>query len=111
MKHFALILWLVLEASLVGAQTLPEDPDARREATERERIHRTRASEQSKFVALEAQCYSRFAVNDCLAEVRSQRREVLGDLRRQEISLNDAQRKRRGAEQLLRSDERLQRLP
>jgi colicin import membrane protein len=51
-------------------------------------------------------CYQRFAVNDCLLDSRRARREVMADLRRQEVSLNDAQRKRRAAEQLLRSDEK-----
>jgi hypothetical protein len=38
--------------------------------------------------------------------VRRARRDVLADLRRQEMSINDAQRKRRAAQQLLRADEK-----
>ena len=108
MKYLAFVLCIVLFVPGARAQSELEieDPITQRDALERERIQQTRASEQAKFVAQEAQCYARFAVNDCLREVRSHRREVLGDLRRQEISLNDAQRKRRGAEQLLRSDAR-----
>ena len=113
MKTFILALWMVLAAVPVRAQldTGADHSDALRESEERERIRQTRASQQAQFTAQDARCYARFAVNDCLAEVRSNRREVLGDLRRQEISLNDAQRKRRGAEQLLRSDERSIRTP
>lgn len=79
---------------------VPEEPEAR----ERARIRAARASEQERSAELERACYARFAVNDCLIEVRRARRDVLADLRRQELSLNDAQRKRRAAEQLLRSD-------
>ena len=111
MKNLALVILLGLVAPPMLGQPAPADTIAQREAVERERIRQTRAVEQSQFAAQEAQCYTRFAVNDCLAEVRSRRREVLGDLRRQEISLNDAQRKRRAAEQLLRSDERAPRAP
>ena len=111
MKNFALAMLLVLVAPPILGQPAPEDTVAQREAVERERIRQTRATEQSQFEAQEVECYRRFAVNDCLVEVRSRRREVLGDLRRQEISLNDAQRKRRAAEQLLRSDARAPRAP
>ncbi len=111
MKNLAVAIWLALVAPALLGQPAPLDTIAQREAVERERIRQTRAAEQSQFTAQEVECYRRFAVNDCLADVRSRRREVLGDLRRQEISLNDAQRKRRAAEQLLRSDERALRAP
>lgn len=113
MKHIALALCLSL--FLPGARAQPEvqieDTIAQQDAVERERIRQTRATQQAQFTAQEAQCYSRFAVNDCLIAVRAHRREILADLRRQEISLNDAQRKRRGAEQLLRSDEKVRNAP
>ena len=83
-----------------------EEQSALRVSEEHARIRQSRATEQAGFAVLEAQCYRRFAVNDCLIDVRARRRDVLGDLRRQEISLNDAERKRRAAEQILRSDAR-----
>ena len=95
MKYAALALCALLLAQPSWSQEPAEDKAALSEAAERERIRKSRASEQALFMAQEAQCYSRFAVNDCLIEVRGRRREVLGDLRRQEIALNDAQRKRR----------------
>lgn len=114
MKYFILALWVVLLLPSVVAQAPQdvqdiEDVARLRDSEERERIRRTRANEQARFALLEARCYERFAVNDCLAKLRSHKRELMGDLRRQEISLNDAQRKRRATEQLLRSDERASR--
>lgn len=113
MKHvassFSFLLCLALLAPCARAQpeSDTEETFTLRAQAERERIRQTRASQQALFIAQEAQCYARFAVNDCLIESRARRREVMGDLRRQEISLNDMQRKRRGADQLLRSDARI----
>lgn len=78
-----------------------------RETEQRAWIARTRIAHDAHFNAQEIACYQRFAVNDCLLESRRAQREVMGDLRRQEILINDAQRKRRAAQQLLRTDEKL----
>ncbi|MBU3738750.1 MAG: hypothetical protein FGM55_07335 [Rhodoferax sp.] len=43
-------------------------------------------------------CYQRFAVSDCLARSRDRLRARLDDLKRQEIALRDADRKRRAVE-------------
>ena len=104
MKQFACLLILLCAACAVAAQTDTELTAAGREAAEHQRIRSERAAATVRFAALDANCYQRFAVNDCLAVVRLQRREVLQDLRRQEISLDDAQRKRRAADQILRAD-------
>lgn len=96
-------MWVTVGAC---AQEGPAPTLQEAEARERERIRQFRGAEQTRFAAEEAQCYQRFAVNDCLLEVRRARREVLADLRRQEMSINEAQRKRRAAEQLLRADEK-----
>jgi colicin import membrane protein len=82
------------------------DNQALRDAQEHARITAQREQTQARAAEAEAACYQRFAVNGCLGKVRSERREVLSDLRRQEIALNDAARKRRAADQLLRIDER-----
>ena len=113
MKHLALVLCLALLAPCAWAQPEAEVEDTitQRDAAERERIQQARASEQARLAAQEARCYAQFAANDCLIAARATRREVFADLRRQEISLNDAQRKRRGADQLLRSDEKLRGAP
>lgn len=89
--------WAQLEVNAEDTVTLQD-------RTERERIAQTRASHEAMSAQQDAQCYARFAVNSCLIKIRAHRREVLSDLRRQEITLNDMRRKRRGADQLLRSD-------
>jgi len=66
---------------------------------ERSRIQAERAREEALFLAAEAQCYTRFAVSDCIRQARSHRREMLDKLRRQEVSINDAERKLKALEQ------------
>ncbi|GAC1357838.1 MAG: hypothetical protein NVSMB34_12510 [Variovorax sp.] len=67
---------------------------------ERTRIAAERQKADMHFVDREKECYRKFAVNDCLLAARAVRRELLADLRRQELSLNDAERKRRSAERV-----------
>jgi len=105
-KAALLMLCAFLLACTATASTPDADQTAARDAAERERILRTRAAALEEFMAQERDCYNRFAVYDCLTEVRVRQRATLTDLRRQEVSLSDARRKRRAAEQLLRSDER-----
>ena len=107
----SLALALAAVCSLVLAQPVVPDTVVAREAAEHARIRKERGDAQTRFLAQDVQCYQRFAVNDCLGEVRAQRRAVLAELRRQEISLNDTQRKRRAAEQLLRADEKAAAMP
>ena len=109
MKSFSWAVALSLATAVVplAAQTEAERELELREAQQREWIAQTRAQYGAQFRAQEIACYQRFAVNDCLNESRRTEREVLADLRRQEILINDAQRKRRAAGQLLRADERL----
>ncbi len=75
-------------------------------ATERARMKAEQAQVQSRFAREEAACYQRFAVNDCLQEARARQRAALNDLRRQEIALNDAERKRKGEERIRRLNEK-----
>jgi uncharacterized protein YecT (DUF1311 family) len=103
---------LILAAAIALATTAHAQDDAirnlqLREAEQRAWIAATRASYQEQFDAQEIACYQRFAVNDCLLDSRRTQREVLADLRRQEVLINDTQRKRRGAQQLLKTDEKL----
>ena len=89
------------------AQTDAEQALELREAQQREWIGQTRLQTNAQFRLREIACYQRFAVNDCLNQSRRAEREIMADLRRQEVLINDARRKRRAAEQLLRADERL----
>ena len=110
MKPPAIYLTLFLAALSppLAAQSDAERVLELREAQQREWIEQTRARYQAEFRQQEIACYQRFAVNDCLLESRRTERELMADLRRQEILINDAKRKRRAARQLLRADERLQ---
>ncbi|MEY2618024.1 MAG: hypothetical protein RL522_1026 [Pseudomonadota bacterium] len=74
---------------------------------EKARIDRERASAKARQVEEEAECRKRFAVTDCLDRTRRKWQPVLADLRRQEIALNDADRKQRGAEQQGQLDEKV----
>jgi len=75
-------------------------------AAEKARINAERNKAEATFKAEEKACYRKFAVNDCLKEARDKRRQVVTDLRRQEISINDAERKRKGAERLREIEEK-----
>jgi len=107
MKSVFLLVALTLPVTAVHAQDDAIRNLQMREAEQRAWISDRRASYDVQFKGQEALCYQRFAVNDCLNDSRQAQREVMADLRRQEILINDVQRKRRGAQQLLRSDEKL----
>ena len=47
---------------------------------------------ESKFKVLEADCYKKFAVSNCLQTVKSEKLIALGDIKRREIEINDAKR-------------------
>ena len=89
------------EPTQPGGVAAELSPDA-----ERRRIQGERDRVEGRFATDQAACYLKFAVNDCSAAARVVRREALADLRRQEVSLNAAEAKRRGAEQLSRIEEK-----
>ncbi|HSV35974.1 MAG TPA: hypothetical protein VLI46_10485 [Ramlibacter sp.] len=76
------------------------------DSAERARIGAERVRADAAFRAEEKVCYTRFAVNDCLKAAQSRKREVLADLRRQEVALNDAERRRKAGERLRASEEK-----
>jgi len=100
MKKLFLILAML---SLPLAGQAQEDEAV---AAQRARIAAERSEAQAAFRAQEKACYRTFAVNDCLGTAKARNRQVLTDLRRQEISLNDAQRKRKAAQHLREIEER-----
>lgn len=85
-------------ARLVGGLDLRE---------ERARIDRERAAAQSGQAEEEADCRRRFAVTGCLDRTRRKWQPVLAELKRQEIALNEADRKQRAADQQRRLDEKV----
>ena len=74
-------------------------------ATEQARITSERQRIEQRFADEEAACFQKFAVTDCRDASRARRRVDMADLRRQEIALNDAERKRKGAAQLQRMEQ------
>ena len=75
-------------------------------ANQRLRIASERAVLESAFSAQESACYQKFMVNDCLDMARLRRANGLADLRRQEILLDDAQRKSKGAAQVQKTEDK-----
>jgi hypothetical protein len=98
----------ILGSSLVWAQPNAEEVPTQpiNIGAERIRIQTERASVEQRFTAQERTCYDKFLVNRCLNEFNVQRREAMSDLKRQEISINDQERKAKGEQQLLKIAER-----
>lgn len=76
------------------------------QSRERARIAAERNAIEARFAAEEATCQAKFFVNTCLNDMRPRQREALADLRRQEILLDDAERKRKATEQLEKIEEK-----
>lgn len=93
-------IWM---AALLGAWTFNaaaqegDATDLQRRAIDAQR-RALLADLESKDVA----CLSRFLVNDCQSQVAAQRRKALAEFKRQEMELDEAQRRQRTAEQLQR---------
>ena len=73
---------------------------------ERARISAERSELEAELSVAEAGCYKNFFVNNCLEKVKSRRDAVMGVLKRQEVILNAQDRKAKGAEQILRTEEK-----
>lgn len=103
------LVTVVLVASTVAPSASADD------AGERARLDGERRRIEERHRADVLACQSRFAVNACLEEARAQRRAALDPLRRRELDLDDAERRRRAAERAreveLRRQETLVRPP
>ena len=73
---------------------------------ERLRISNERSVLEAGFSGEDTACHKKFLVNRCLDDVKARRGEALADLRRQEILLNDQERKAKGAEQVKKTEEK-----
>lgn len=107
------LCWFLL-SSMAGAQAVLVPPTASLPSmgseawfeAERARIQQERDALELSFQGEETACYQRFAVTDCMVKIRAVRREALADLRRQEISLNSTEAKRKAAEQIARLEQK-----
>jgi hypothetical protein len=97
MKH-------AIAAILLALAVLPAQ--AQDDGQERARIASERSAAEARFAESERACRARFAVTDCVNRVRQERNAILGDLRRQEMVLNEAERRRAAAERQRELDER-----
>ena len=101
-------LLMLLCCSLAGAQT-DDDAEVRMAQSakvERDRIASERKAIVQKYNAEQKTCYQRFSVTDCIDKSKAWRRESLADLKRQDILLNDAERRRNAGEQLRKLEEK-----
>ena len=98
MKLVLFLFCCSLSLSAAMAQSPAQEKD--NNALERSKIAAERARLEAGFQAEEAACKSRFAVNACLQEIRPRRNAAMADLRRQDLLINEAERKARGADQI-----------
>jgi hypothetical protein len=75
-------------------------------SVERARIASERVALTNGYEAKRSACYQKLAVNDCLTQARDAHNEQMRDLKRQEVALNDVERKRKAAERMRMVDER-----
>lgn len=74
--------------------------------TERGRIVMEREAAHRQLRADEAVCASRWASSPCVEAARRQHRQRIADLRRQELALDDALRRRRAEDRVLQRERR-----
>jgi colicin import membrane protein len=94
------LLALALLASIAHAQQVPD------EAAERDRLHSERSAADKRLAQAQKACRAKFAVNDCMNDARREYNATVGELKRQERILDDAQRKQRAAARQKEIDER-----
>jgi hypothetical protein len=86
----AAILFAILSGALVQAQAqddVPADIRQQREVLAQERVRIVQQHD-----ALARACWQKFAVNDCLADVRKSKRNQLDPIHQQELVLNAQER-------------------
>ena len=107
MKYFCLlaVLWLGLIGRVSAQPT--DDVGQQQRATERSRITAERQKLEADFKAAEAVCFRKFFANSCRDQLLPAYRERLADLRRQDILINEVERKISAADQLLKTEEKL----
>jgi len=107
MKHFCLmaVLWIGLIGSAFAQPT--DDSGQLARAAERSRITAERQKLEADFKAAEAVCYRKFFANSCREKLLPAYRESLADLRRQDILINEIDRKNSAADQLLKTEEKI----
>jgi len=102
---FTLALWFGLTGSVLAQAEVDAGQLARN--AERVRITAERQQIESAFKAEQAICFRKFFANACRDKLLPPYRAALADLRRQEVLMNEVERKNSAADQLLKNEERL----
>ena len=102
---FTLALWFGLTGSVLAQAEVDAGQLARN--AERVRITAERQQIESAFKADQAICFRKFFANACRDKLLPPYRAALADLRRQEVLMNEVERKNSAADQLLKNEERL----
>lgn len=105
-KTFFLLLSVVAFAAHAQLAPAAAPASASIGDIERARINAERVRREAGFAAEESACYKKFMVNNCLDAIKPKRSEAMADLRRQEVSLDEQDRKARAAEQIRKSEEK-----
>ena len=84
-----------------AGQTLAEGTGA-----ERARINAVRQQKTVELDAEGAACLSKFTVTDCQNKVGTRRRQMLADLKRQELKLSEIERQQKVAEQVKKTQDK-----
>jgi hypothetical protein len=102
-----LVLFLFCCGLSLGA-AMAQSPDQEKvnNALERSKIAAERERLEAGFQAEETVCKSRFAVNACLQEIRPRRNAAMADLRRQDLLINESDRKARAADQVQKTEDK-----
>lgn len=102
MRTFLATCLTILQLSALAQSAVVMPPAPMDPQVERSRIAAERAHETARYEQQERACYARFAVNDCLAANRAQRRAAMDDLRRQTLALDAIERKNKALDQIER---------
>lgn len=102
---FSLALWFGLTGSVLAQAEVDAGQLARN--ADRVRITAERQQIESAFKAEQAICFRKFFANACRDKLLPPYRAALADLRRQEVLMNEVERKNSAADQLLKNEERL----
>jgi hypothetical protein len=90
---------LAAPASAASAPSIPASgAPALSAADESKQIARERAAAQASFLARERECREHFVVTPCLDKAKSDRRQVLDQLRARQLVIDEARRHQRSAE-------------
>lgn len=106
MNRFVLTFGLIALSGFAAAQSSHMESGTRNIDAERAKISAERVRLDAGFLAEEHACPERFAVNSCLRKVNARRREAMAELRRQEVALNDEERRIRGEQEMRRIEEK-----